>query len=117
MTGLPSFAEMIAGAAAAATRNRQEAQRPPWPLNPFPPGVRTGSVTDKVLAAAVSAHPSWLEHHELMTATGGSRGAIAWAVRYLQEHDLLRSIPSARHRQYRRYQAIVIRKESHDHDS
>lgn len=104
---LPSLREQLMGAASAAHQLAEEAQRPPWPLNPFPRGVRPGSVTDKVLRLLVARYPRWHEHHELMWRTGASRGGIAWAVRYLAAHQLVRSIPSARHPQYRRYQAVL----------
>lgn len=99
---LPSLLQQAMGCAGAM------ASTPPqqWPLNPFPKGIRAGSATDKCLKALVAAHPRWLEHCELMRLTGHSRGAIAWAVAYLGRHKLLRSIPSARHRQYLRYQVI-----------
>jgi hypothetical protein len=98
------FQQLMAAASHAAMHPDKPRQ---WPMNPFPPGVRAGSMTEKVREAAKDVHPRWLEHHELMAVTGGSRGAIAWAVRYLQEHGLLRSIPSSRHPQYRRYQAVL----------
>ncbi len=72
------------------------------------PGARTphdGSVTSRVLLVLIERHPRWHEHYELMRLTGASRGAIAWAVRYLQNRGLVRSIPSNRNPQYRRYQA------------
>lgn len=106
-SGLPSMLDLVMGAAASAARAKAESQRPPWPLNPFPSGVRVGSVTDRVLQVLRSRHPRWHEHRELMRLTGASRGGIAWAVRYLQEHGLVRSIPSARHPNYHRYQAVL----------
>lgn len=105
MVGMPSLYEMLMAAAASAAMNPDQPQQ--WPVNPFPSGVRQGSVTDRVLIAVVEHHPKWLEHYELIRLTGGSRGAIAWAVRYLQEHGKLRSIQSARNPQYRRYQAVI----------
>lgn len=106
-SGPPSLLDLVMGAAASAARAKAEAQRPPWPLNPFPKGVREGSVTDKVLHVLRMRHPRWHEHRELMRLTGASRGGIAWAVRYLQERGLVRSIPSARHPNYHRYQAVL----------
>lgn len=99
---LPSLYQQLMAHASAAAHDKPRQ----WPMNPFPPGVRSGSVTDKVLAVVVLDHPRWFEHHELMRLAGGSRGAIAWAVRYLQEHNMVRSIPSSRHPSYKRYQAV-----------
>lgn len=47
-------------------------------------------------AALIDAHPRWLEHLELMRATGCSRGATDWALRYLIENGLAQAIESAR---------------------
>jgi len=102
MDGIPSlYQQLIAHVAAHPVQARVK-----WPMNPFPSGVRVGSVTDKVLAIAVLHHPRWFEHHELMRLTGASRGGISWAVRYLQERNMMRSIRSARHPSYLRYQAV-----------
>lgn len=109
---LPSLYQQLMAAAACAAMC-PGTTRPAWPTNPFSAGVRDGSVTEKVLEALRSHYPRWLEHRDLMRITGGSRGAIAWAVRYLQEHSLARSIPSASCRpqgggpQLRRYQAVI----------
>jgi DNA-binding transcriptional regulator GbsR (MarR family) len=59
------------------------------------------------MLALNSAHPRWMEHWELMQITGRSRGAVCWGVRYLAENGLVRSIKSARHPQYLRYQAVI----------
>lgn len=98
--------EQLLGASASAARDKAAATRPAWPLNPFPPGIRPGSATAKVKAALEAAHPRWMEHHELMRTTGYSRGAVTWGLRYLSEQGGVRSIPSARHQKYRRYQII-----------
>lgn len=94
------------GCATSFAAAKLEAQRPPWPVNPFPKGIQTGSATEKILAALNAAHPCWLEHWELMQITGRSRGAISWGMRYLAEHDLVRSIKSSRNPQYLRYQIV-----------
>ncbi len=110
MTGtpprLPSMFEQFISAAASAASAKAEAQRPAWPPNPFPKGPQPGSATEQILAALNQAHPRWLEHWELMQATGRSRGAIAWAMKYLGERGMVRSIKSARHPSWRRYQAV-----------
>lgn len=104
--GFPSLFDMIQGAAASAAADRAAATRPAWPLNPFPPGIRPGSASEKVKAALEAVHPKWLEHCDLMRMTGHSRGAVTWALRYLAEQGMVRSIPSARHQKYRRYQFV-----------
>lgn len=101
---IPSLFEQMLSASEAAAQAK--AERPPWPANPFPPGIRSGSATEKVKAVLEVHHPRWLEHCELMRLTGHSRGAISWAVKYLAEREMVRSIPSARHSSYRRYQLI-----------
>lgn len=102
---LPSMFEQFISAAASATAAKEETQRPPWPSNPFPKGIRDGSATDRILAALTEAHPRWLEHWELMQITGRSRGAIAWGLRFLQERGLAMSIKSSRHPKFLRYRA------------
>lgn len=110
MTGtpprLPTMFEMLMSASASAARAKEEAQRPPWPSNPFPKGPQPGSATEQILAALTEAHPRWLEHWELMRITGRSRGAIAWGLRYMQERGLVMSIKSARHPNFLRYRAV-----------
>ncbi len=110
MTGtpprLPTMLEMLMSASASAAKAKEEAQRPAWPSNPFPKGIREGSATDNILAALTAAHPRWLEHWELMQITGRSRGAISWGMRYLQERKLVMSTKSARHPQFLRYRVV-----------
>lgn len=110
MTGtpprLPSMLEQIMSAAASAATAKAEAERPPWPSNPFPKGPQPGSATEQILAALTAAHPRWLEHWELMQITGRSRGAIAWGLRYMQEREMVRAIKSARHPQFLRYRVV-----------
>lgn len=103
---LPSMLEMLMSASASAAKAKEEAQRPAWPANPFPKGIRDGSATERILAALNEAHPKWLEHWELMQITGRSRGAIAWAMKYLGERGMVRSIQSVRHPNWRRYRAV-----------
>lgn len=76
-----------------------------WPVNPFPKGMRSGSGTECILAALHEVYPRWVEHFELMEATGCSRGAVDWGIRYLEQNGMARSIPSSRNPQYLRYQA------------
>lgn len=108
---LPSLLEQAMGCAASFAAAKLEAQRPPWPSNPFPKGIKSGSATDLSLAALTAAHPRWLEHWELMQITGRSRGAISWGMRYLQERKLVMSTKSAKHPNYLRYRAVISVKE------
>jgi hypothetical protein len=102
---LPSLVEQVESLSvrspAVAQMNR------PWPPNPFPKGIRTGSATEKVLHALKAAHPSCLEHWQLMQITGRSRGAIAWGMRYLQANGLVQAFSSMKNRQYLRYRAVI----------
>lgn len=96
---LPPILEQLAAVPPRSAARRQErpgAQRP-----------HNGSITYRVLMLLRERSPRWHEHCELMRLTGASRGAIAWAVRYLQERGMARSIPSNRNPQYRRYQAVL----------
>ncbi|TAJ20775.1 MAG: hypothetical protein EPO47_05115 [Rugosibacter sp.] len=103
---LPSILEQMMSISASAATAKADVERPPWPPNPFPKGIRTGSATEKVLQALKAAHPRWLEHWELMQITGRSRGAVSWGMRYLQERGMVRSIRSARHPSYLRYKSV-----------
>lgn len=102
-SGLPSLAQQ----AWSGVPYVAHPERPAWPVNPFPKGIRPGSATDKILSALNAKHPRWLEHCELMRMIGRSRGAVTWGLRYLAAHGLVRSIPSCRHPQYRRYRAVL----------
>lgn len=93
----------------AAAESARAAEKKPWPVNPFPPGIRTGSTTDRVLCALRARHPQFAEHYELMEETGASRGAIAWAIRYLLARGMVRAVPSARHPGYKRYQYQAVK--------
>lgn len=105
-SGLPSLLQLALGASASARQAKIDAQKPAWPINPFPPGIQSGSATDKVYFILSENPKRWFEHCELMRMTGHSRGAISWALRYLAEHNQVRSIPSARHPSYRRYMVV-----------
>lgn len=99
------------GCASSFAAAKLDAQRPDWPTNPFPRGIREGSATELILEALKTAHPRWMEHWELMQITGRSRGAISWGMRYLGERGLVRAIKSSRNPQYLRYQAVISVKE------
>lgn len=108
---LPSLFDQAMGCAASAARAKAEAEKPAWPPNPFPKGPQPGSATEQIIAALQQVHPCWVEHWELMQATGRSRGAISWALRYMAERGMVRSIRSAKHPSYLRYQAVISVKE------
>lgn len=105
MTKPPSFLEMFSSAAASAAHAKAEAEKPAWPANPFPKGIRDGSVTDKVLAELRRVRPAHLEHGQLRFNLGASRGAVSWALRYLEAHGLVARVSDPRHPQYRRWKA------------
>lgn len=104
---VPSLSQQIIAASAAAAVQAAEAQRPPWPLNPFPRGLRPGSGTDRVLQELRRVAPRPLEAGQLRMRCQISRGALAWAVRYLQEAGNIRAIPHHKHPQYFRYVAVT----------
>lgn len=107
MTGtpprLPSMFEMLLSASASAARAKTEAARPAWPLNPFMPGIRAGSVTERVLVELKREAPKALEAGQLRFRCNANRGGIAWAVRYLQHQGLIEQIPDPRSPCFRRY--------------
>lgn len=108
LIGIPSMLEQAIGCATSAAAAKAEAQLPVWPMNPFARGMRAGSATDKVHKVLEANPQRWFEHWELMARTGHSRGAVAWALRYLGERKLVRSIRSCRHPSYRRYRVGVV---------
>lgn len=91
------------GCAASYAETKAEQQKPEWRTGQFQPGIRTGSITEKVLDVLKENKSKWFEHHTLMRLTGGSRGAISWAVRYLMAQGQIRTIPSSRQSNYLRY--------------
>ncbi|MRR51852.1 MAG: hypothetical protein EG825_13235 [Rhodocyclaceae bacterium] len=98
------FSQLMQGAAAAASA---KTEKPAWPLNPFPTGIREGSATDRVLTELKRVAPQPLDAGQLRHRCGVSRGALAWAVRYLQDTGQIRAVPRpGRHPQYLRYQFI-----------
>lgn len=109
---LPTMFEQLLASAAHAAKHPDQPRQ--WPMNPFPRGVRPGSATEKIMVALNAAHPRWFEHWELMRICGRSRGAVSWAMAYLQLHGKARSIQSGRNPQYRRYQAITIKGNDHE---
>lgn len=106
MTKLPGMFEQLMSAAASADAARAEAARPPWPLNPFPKGIRPGSATDRVLAELRRVAPQPLEAGQLRFRCQAGRGAVAWATAYLIAHGLVQQLHDSRSPQYHRYQAI-----------
>lgn len=108
----PSLFAQLMQAAAAAAHAKEAAQRPPWPVNPFPAGPRAGSGTDRVLQELRRAAPQPLEAGQLRHRCQISRGALAWAVRYLQEAGDIRAIPHHKHPKYFRYVAVTKPKET-----
>jgi hypothetical protein len=117
MTGrpprLPSMFEMLMSASASAARAKAEAARPAWPLNPFPPGIREGSATSRVLAELRRVAPQSLESGQLRFRCNANRGGIAWAVRYLAHQGLIEQIPDPRSPCFRRYR-VTEKGLSHD---
>lgn len=99
----PTMLEMFRSAAASASAAKAEAERPPWPVNPFPKGIRPGSVTDRVLQELQREAPGVLEHGQLRMRCAASRGAVNWATAYLCAHDLIEQLQDPRSPMYRRY--------------
>lgn len=100
---LPSMFEMLLSASASAASAKAEAEKPPWPMNPFPPGVRAGSTTDRVLAELRRVAPQPLDHGQLRMRCGAARGAINWATAFLIHLGKVEAVADSRSPQYRRY--------------
>jgi hypothetical protein len=107
MTGtpprLPSLFEMLMSASASAAKAKEEAERPPWPSNPFPAGIRAGSTTDRVLAELRLAFPQSLEHGQLRHRCQAARGAVNWATSFLLHLGKITALTDPRSPQYKRY--------------
>lgn len=103
LPGIPSLLDQAVGCAASYAKENTESEKGTWRPWQFQPGVREGSITAKVLAVLQATPTKWFEHHALMRLTGGSRGAISWAVRYLVANGMVRTIPSSRQQNYLRY--------------
>jgi hypothetical protein len=58
--------------------------------NPRPPGCTVaGSGTDQVRRLLLSVHPASLPTSEIRRRTGLGRGCIAWALRFLEHHEMV----------------------------
>jgi len=102
---LPSLVEQVES---LSVRSPAVAQmNPPWPPNPFPRGMRDGKCTDRVLLELKRAYPQHLEHGQLRMSLGLSRGAVCWALRYLEARGLVARIHDPRNSQYRRWRAVI----------
>jgi len=100
------FAQLLSASASAAAV-KAEAERPPWPMNPFPSGMRSGSATERVLAELRCVHPQALEHGQLRCNLNASRGMVTWALRYLEAHGLVTRAADPRNPSYSRWRAVL----------
>jgi len=95
--------EQFLSVAASAAAAKTEAQRPDWPVNPFPSGIRQGSVTDRVLQELRQVYPQTLEHGQLRHRCQAARGAVNWATSFLIHLGKVQALPDPRSPQYKRY--------------
>jgi hypothetical protein len=102
---LPSLFEQFMSAAASAAAAKSEAQRPSWPTNPFPPGIRAGSTTDRVLSELRRAFPQSLDHGQLRHRCQAARGAVNWATSFLHYLGKIESLKDPRSPKYKKYRA------------
>ncbi len=102
---VPTMFEMLLSASASAAQAKAEAVKPPWPMNPFPSGIRAGSATERVMAELRRVHPQHLEHGQLRFNLGASRGMVTWALKYLESQDLVCRVHDPRHPHYCRWRA------------
>lgn len=107
MTGtpprLPTMFEMAMSASASAAKAKEEARHAAWPANPFSPGIRQGSTTDRVLQELRRAYPQALEHGQLRHRCQAGRGAVNWATAFLIHLGKVQSFTDPRSPLYRRY--------------
>ena len=105
---IPSMFEMLLAQAASAAN-----QEPPrtWPMNPFPRGVREGSVTDKVLTELRRVAPRALEHGHLRMRLNAGRGAVSWATAFLIHMGEIEQLSDPRSPMYRKYK---LRRKDHE---
>jgi hypothetical protein len=82
-------------------------ERPSWPRNPFPKGIRAGSATERVLNELRRVHPQHVEHGQLRFNLNASRGMVSWALRYLEGHGLVSRVHDPRNPHYRRWRAVL----------
>jgi len=97
----PSLFAQLTAAAEAAAQAKAEAHQPPRRHGMLPGRRRP------VLTELRGAYPKPLRHGELMQRVGASRGAICWAVRYLQAAGLIEAIQRPNRPPYLLYRAIL----------
>lgn len=86
---IPSMFEQMMGCVASyanAQAEQQMAGLRPWQ---FRPGLKAGSTTDRVLAELRRVSPIALEHGQLRMRCSASRGAVSWALYYLEQAGLV----------------------------
>jgi DNA-binding transcriptional ArsR family regulator len=105
---LPSLLDLAMGCASSHAQALAEAQKPAWPINPFPKGMRNGCCTQRVLAELTQAYPRHLEHGQLRFNLNLSRGAVSWSLRYLEANGLVARVHDPRNPNYRRWRAVVV---------
>ena len=104
---IPSLLELAMGCAASHAQAKAEAEKPAWPLNPFPRGMREGCCTQRVLDELKRAYPRHLEHGQLRFNLSLSRGAVSWSLRYLEANGLVARVRDPRNPLYRRWRAVI----------
>lgn len=102
---LSLFAQLLSASASTA-QAKADAEKPAWPPNPFPRGMRDGKCTDRVLAELKRVAPQHLEHGQLRMNLGLSRGAVCWALRYLEARGMVERLHDPRNPSYRRWRAV-----------
>jgi hypothetical protein len=107
MQRIPSLLELAMGCAASHAQAMADAEKPAWPANPFPRGMRDGCCTQQVMEELKRAYPKHLEHGQLRFNLNLSRGAVSWSLRYLEAHGLVARVSDPRNPNYRRYRAIL----------
>ena len=101
----PSLFEMFASASRSVAAVKAEAERPPWPVNPFPTGPKSGCTTERVLALLQAEYPKHLEHGLLRMLLGATRGMITWSLRYLEAKGQVERIHDPRYLHFKRWRA------------
>lgn len=87
--------------------NAQRVERNVPKFNPRPPGViQAGSASEAVLQVLRANPKTFYEHGRLMAITGQSHSAVSWALKYLREQGLVKTIgDTSRNVRWLRYQS------------
>lgn len=88
-------------------------------FNPYPPNqIVPGSTTARVRRVLEAEYPAALTRAQLLFKTGAGRGAVQWALRYLQHLGQIDAFGRPGHARWHRYRfrPQVVSTEGEDHE-